>query len=214
MYSQNQSNEWRKNQIKFSPVRMINTLYPGLELSYEYQYGRLSSQISGAYLFDVFSNIKQYNSCKGYRFNFEEKYFFKKQPPYNVVKFYLSLEIGYNDIKINEDREFLPAEMEKRNFKSYEDEQYVYEDNFDLLRKSIITNFNFGLQIKIKRIILFDVSIGLGIILQNVVYSNMTNPGDRLFYRGPHGGLFSFLEEEGNNVVFNVPLSFKIGYAF
>ena len=32
--------EWGKHQIKFTPTRMINLYYPGLEFGYEYRYNR------------------------------------------------------------------------------------------------------------------------------------------------------------------------------
>ncbi|MDR0812012.1 MAG: hypothetical protein LBN23_07065 [Paludibacter sp.] len=208
LLAQNQTNEWRKNQIKFSPLRIVNLFYPGFELSYERQYGRLASQISAAYLCIP---LPRYNSCNGYRFNFEEKLFFKKQPPKNNAKFYLSLEGGFNNITINEDREFLPAEYEKATRK--EQRENAYLDNFDIQREAIITNCKFGVQFRAKRII-FDISIGMGLIFQNVTYYNVEYQGDKLFYPGPDLDISSFVDTEGKSVLFNVPMSFKIGYSF
>ena len=41
-----------ENQVKFSPLRMLNYTAPGLELSYEIGYGKFSTQLSAAYLYN------------------------------------------------------------------------------------------------------------------------------------------------------------------
>ena len=72
--SYGQENEWTKHQIKFSPVRTINWFSPGLELSYELGYGKFSTQLSGAYLIDIFNEVGRGSNFTGYRLNLEQKY--------------------------------------------------------------------------------------------------------------------------------------------
>ena len=202
---QEKRKEWEKHQIKFTPTRLFNLFYPGIEFGYEYRYGRLSSQFSAAYLcIPILSK-----SCNGYRFGFEEKFFFKKHPKY--VKFYLAIDISYSYIEQNKDRTFLPAEYELS--KREEKREYAYEGNLDLQRQAIISNFKFGLQIKVKKLIL-EPSFGIGVGFQNVNHYNKPHPDDILFSTSIEPNITYVLDDEGFKAVPNFIMSFKIGYTF
>ena len=149
-----QKEEWGKHRLKFTPTRLINVFNPGLELGYEYCYGRFSSQVSAAYLFDPFSNTN--NSFNGYHLKFEEKLFCRIQPSNNMVKFYLSTEISYNSVKENRNRSFIPAEYKHIDWE--EQEQYAYSDNFDSQRKVAVTYLKFGVQIRFRKIKNYSLS--------------------------------------------------------
>ena len=158
---QEKMKEWEKHQIKFTPTRLFNLFYPGIEFGYEYLYGRLSSQISATYLcIPILSN-----SCNGYRLGFEEKW------------------------------------------------EYAYEGNLDLQRKAIISNFKFGLQIKVKKLIL-EPSFGIGVGFQNVNHYNKPHPDDILFSTSIEPNITYVLDDEGFKAVPNFIMSFKIGYTF
>jgi len=203
------SREWEKHQIKFTPTRIFDPVHPGIEFGYEYRYGRFSSQISVAYLFEIIQH--NYNTYNGFHIKFEEKFFFKKQPDNNVVKFYLSAEVSYNYIEQNDYRKFLPAEYKQLDWE--EQEQYTYRRNFDLQRQTIITNCKFGLQIKIKKLIL-DPNIGMGLGFHNVVYYNKLHPDDILFDNSRHLNVYTMVDKEGFKVLPNFTVAFKIGYTF
>jgi hypothetical protein len=207
--------EWEKHQIKFTPTRLFNTLYPGIEFSYEYRYGNYSSQLSAAYLcIPYFSN-----SATGFLFRFDEKFFFKKQPKHNRMKFYLSPEISYNYIKQNRNEDFVSTEYEQSNWE--ERNQHIYRENLDLQRQSIITNLKFGVQFKIKKLIL-EPNLGLGIGFHNIKHYNKPNANDKMDYRygnkpgeyDPFRLIEQFICEEGNTILPNFTMSFKIGYTF
>ena len=89
-----QNAEWGKHNIKFTPTRLVNLLYPGLELGYEYYYSRFSSQLSAAYLIDT-GIFPRFNSINGYHIKFEEKFFLGKTKKW-IPRMYLSTEINYN----------------------------------------------------------------------------------------------------------------------
>ena len=125
-----QKEEWGKHRLKFTPTRLINVFHPGLELGYEYCYGRFSSQISAAYLFN--STVFVYNSLSGYHLKYEEKLFFKRQLRNNRIKFYTSVEICYNYVNNNQNHLFLPAEEKHMTWS--EREKFAYKDDFDLKR--------------------------------------------------------------------------------
>ena len=102
-----QNEEWGKHHLKFTPTRLTNCLYPGVELGYEYNYGSLSSQFSAAYLLDL-GFFPMVNSLNGFHIKFEEKYLVgrlkKSKPPTNTTRKYLSAEINYNYVKQNQHR--------------------------------------------------------------------------------------------------------------
>ena len=201
--------EWEKHQIKLTLTKIFNPVYPGIELGYEYRYGRFSSQISAAYLFEIIQDY--YNVYNGFQIKFEEKFFFKKQPTNNVVKFYLSPEISYIYLKQNDNYPFLPAEYE--HLEKIEQEQYTYSRNSDSQKQAIITICKFGLQIKIKKVIL-EPSVGIGFGFHNVIYYNKLHHDDILFNNSRHPNVFSSIDKEGFKVLPSFTTSFKIGYTF
>ncbi|MDB5272311.1 MAG: hypothetical protein JWO58_678 [Chitinophagaceae bacterium] len=55
-YAQQSAPALRNNQLKFSPIKLIDPINPGLELSYERRYAKqFSTQLSVAYLKDFFN---------------------------------------------------------------------------------------------------------------------------------------------------------------
>jgi len=60
-----------KNQIKVSPLRVVNFVNPGIELSYERLHGnRYSSQLSFGYMNETF-NTTQFDRYKGLKVSFD-----------------------------------------------------------------------------------------------------------------------------------------------
>ena len=199
--------EWEKHQIKFTLTKIFNPVYPGIELGYEYHYSRFSSQISVAYIcIPYFSN-----SLSGYHFKFDEKFFFKKQPPRNTVRFYLSVEVGYNYIKQNKNHTFLPVEY--KYLKKSDKEQYAYSINSDAQKQAIITNCKFGTQIKVKKIIL-EPSVGIGLGFHYIIHYNKLHDDDILFNNGVEPTFSFIVNKEGFRVLPSFAISFKIGYTF
>jgi len=185
-----------ENQVKFSPLRMLNYTAPGLELSYEVGYGNFSTQLSVAYLIDFVHYIKVRENLNGMRFNLEEKYFIKTTQN-RKFKFYVSSEIGYNQV----------------NFVAYErfwihDTQDDYWANWDKTSYSVIINGKAGGQVFAGNFVV-DFSVGLGVIFKNVVEFN--KPQDEEMLDGVLNGI---LEVAGRHTFLNVPLSVKIGYRF
>jgi len=199
-----------KNQIKFTPLRMINLVNPGFELSYERDYAkRLSSQISVAYLTDVF-NVADYDSetFSGRRIAFEQKIFYSNNPNQTNVRKYFSLVSGYSSVNMkNYTGYFMLKDFElEDHLKDY------YEDVFDLKRTSVIINAKTGFQVLLSRFC-FDFSIGLGFIVQNITHSNRLNPDDKMLQpRSPN--VYYATTNEGKRVYPHMPISLKIGYVF
>ena len=191
-----QKNNSIENQVKFSPLRMFNYTAPGLELSYEIGYGKFSTQLSAAYLIDLVHYMYVRSKLNGMRFNLEEKYFIKTTGN-RKFRFYASSEIGYNHV----------------NFVAYErfwirDTKEDYWAKWDKKSRSVIVNAKVGGQLFARNFV-FDFSMGLGVIVKNVVEYN--KPPDEEMLDGILNGI---LEVAGEHIFLNVPLSLKIGYRF
>ena len=204
--SYGQETEWSRHQIKFSPVRTINWFSPGLELSYELGYGKFSTQLSGAYLTDIFNIVPRGSNFTGYRVNLEEKYFHKTFS--KKIRNYISAEIGYNQIDMTVYSEFVPHHYLNESWEVQEEN--VYWDYCDMNRKSIIGNIKYGMQFVVNHFIL-DIACGIGVMHQNVSHFNKRNPKDKLVRTEPEDIITPLFYEEGKYFIFNLPLSFKIG---
>jgi hypothetical protein len=66
---------------------------PGLELSYELNHHRYSTQVSAAYLVVIFDTVPRGSNFNGYRFGLEEKIYIKTFK--RKIKMYLSAEYIY-----------------------------------------------------------------------------------------------------------------------
>jgi len=197
------------NQIKFSPVRMINLFNPGFELSYQRNYGKFATQISGAYLFGILNDDGfGREHIRGYRFVLEEKYFLQKITK-GKTQFFLSSELAHNNTSyyttkayVGENEEYDIAEIE-----NYESQK------FNINRQTILLNVKFGLELRYKHFIL-EASAGLGLAFNNVQYLNKI-PNTKIIAANHFEDLLSpIFETDGKTTMPNFPISFKIGYAF
>ena len=206
--------EWQKNQIKFSPLRIFNWYTPGLELSYQRNYGKYASQISIAYLTAIVDNVYIFTygdltsdeTFYGYRLNFEEKFFFQKVAMHNMRTF-ISSEIGYNNIDTKRERIFAPLDANGKL-----DEANQYSLNNKLNRQSIIFNVKVGMEFRIKQLTL-EWGVGLGFKHQNVQYFDKRDPTDQRVF-GFEDIISPLCEKEGRYFIPNFPITFKIGYTF
>jgi hypothetical protein len=194
-----------KNQIKFSPLRTINWFNPGLELGYQRNYGHFATQISGAYLIDVWGmNFR--DNVQGYRFSLEEKYNFPKSY-FKRQKTFISCEIGYNNINSTRlSQRFILKDNQEQDYEN------SYIDDYEINRKSIMFDVKVGMEFQIKHLLL-EWEVGLGVAYQNVKQLNKKNHDYEMGY-GIHDFISIMFEGEGKKVIPNIPLSLKIGYVF
>ena len=197
--SYSQECKYLESQIKFSPLRIVNFKAPGFELSYEIGYGKLSTQLSSAYLIDIAAKGRTRKDLKGMRFNIEEKYVIKATQNQRF-RHYLSFEIGYNHVNYVEELFFNNYDENGKYLKGY----WV---GYDKKSRSIIVDAKTGIQAFAGNIV-FDCSIGIGIIFKNVI--EYDKPRD---YESDNF-LDFFWETAGRHTMFNLPISFKIGYRF
>jgi hypothetical protein len=190
----------RTNQIKLSPLRIIDLVNPGFEISFEKVYGaNLSSQISVSLMSDPFK-LTQFTNYKGFRFSFEEK-FFKNSS--NNKRDYYSIEPVY--LKLNYSDEGLFIKDTALNTPEY-------WDTFKVSKQTFTLNFKYGIQFNFNRFII-DGSIGLGIKYKVVNRSQMID--EKAYQVGPrHPNAYYEASKAGNYIRPNVPMNIKIGYRF
>lgn len=206
LYSQNR--EWKTHQIKFSPIRTVNMFSPGLELSYEMNHHRFSTQISGAYLIDMFGTVPRGSNLNGYRFGIEEKLFIKVFK--RAFRMYLSAEYIYSEVDMGLEASFIPSEYFEEDWDVQE--ANAYWATCDLNRKSNIGNIKYGVQFS-RGCFVLDIAIGFGAMHQNVKHFNKRDPKDK-YDSHFHDIITPLFYQEGKYFVFNFPISVKVGFTF
>lgn len=196
-----------KNQLKFSPLRLLDIYNPGLELSYERIFEkRYSTQLSVTYLNDgLFLNvtgISTYQDFKGLRISLEEKYFIK---PYKYFKKYFSGEFIFYQANIHDIMSF-------GSESTYYYDSLAYKDSITINKKMLTFNVKFGVQLQVKHFIL-ELSGGIGIKYKDIRHVERLNPDDYMQRPRHLTGDASALEE-GNRYAVNFPLNIKLGYLF
>ena len=184
-----------KNQIKFSPFRLVDFFDPGIELSYERLYSkRFSTQVSGSYDIDLFGMFG-FHAFHGYRFSVEEKYFLD---PTGKRRNYMSLDLVWNNNHYNNELQYLDTTSNE-----------IKCEGFTIYRKTFSINLKYGKQIILNRFII-DWCSGIGVKFRNVRDNGRTH----IYPRAKGIDLLSQLEDPGKTVTFNLPINIKIGYVF
>lgn len=190
------------NQLKFTPLKLIGWVNPGVELSYERMYKRRwSTQLTGTYLFSrpplsiVETTVDP--DKKGFKIAAEQKYYLRKL---GYKGTYVAAEVDY---------------MHSRNMAAMDFEsvaQQLYRDTFELTKNNICLNIKFGYYTSFKRIIV-DFYGGIGLQYRNATHSGRINPQDR-FAPVPHFNFPTAFNREGRSWNVNFPLSVRVGYLF
>jgi hypothetical protein len=142
----------------------------------------------------------------GYRLNFEEKYIFPKSY-FKRQRTFISCEIGYHNIySTRESQRFIPKDKQDLTFENF------YIDDYEINRQSIIFDVKVGMEFQVKHILL-EWGIGLGVAYNYVQQLNKKNSDYKIEFNF-EDIMSSLFEEEGNHFIPNIPITFKIGYAF
>lgn len=197
-----------RNQLKVSPIRILDPFNPGFELSYERHFSkRFSTQLSMALLKDAFK-ITGNDDYKGYRVALEEKYFVT-----NTKRFrpYVSLDVVYHWIRIRRQDDFTPF---PDGYYTVNDTMAtdIYTDDYRIEKKMLTINGKVGLQVLLGRVVL-DLGYGLGIKFKQIAHFDRTDPSDH-FVQGVDLNIWTIPIEQGNFTTLNMPLNFKVGYLF
>ena len=184
-----------KNQIKFSPLRLVDLYNPGVELSYEQLYAkRFSTQVSVSYGIDIFGMFA-FHAFHGYRLSVEEKYFFE---PAGTHRKYMSFDMVWNYNHYNNELQYIDTTNNE-----------IKSDGFTIYRKTFSINLKYGKQIVLNRFII-DWCAGIGIKQRNITDNGRTH----IYPRSKGFDFLSQIEEPGKTVTLNIPFNIKIGYIF
>lgn len=189
----------KSNQLKFSPLKIVDLVNPGIEISYERLYAkRHSSQITIGRMLETF-NTSAFEDYSGWRAAIEQKYFLQKQ----ADRRYVSAEFAFLHVDY----------VDASNFsKDTSLNSPTYLDTFGVARKTYTLNFKYGIQVPYKRFIL-DISAGLGIKFKRV--SRLDVNDRNAFERGPvHPNAYFMANKEGSYFSLNVPIVLRVGYQF
>src|SRR5690606_8797522 len=177
IYSFGQNDSNYKNQLKLSPIKIVDLINPGIEINYERKFDDFSTQLSVAYLTDVFG-ITEFTDFKGFRIALEEKYFlnskskkiFQKREYFHPY-FSASIAFTKTDYKFESSFGLMDSDTD---FVTYE-----YLDIFGVKKQTMSLNFKYGFQTIYKHWIV-DISFGLGLKYKNVKHYDRNNATDQL----------------------------------
>jgi hypothetical protein len=188
-----QQQERITHQLKFSPLRLLNYAAPGIELSYEIGRGRLSTELSAAYLVDLVHYLPERPRLNGIRVALEEKIFVKSMRR-GIFRLYASPGVGYHHVEIIAKEQFWKAGGD-------------YWARYNKRDNSLLLNAKCGMQFRRKHLVI-DYSMGFGLLERHVTDYN--KPRDMKI----SADFLNGLERAGQHEYFNLLLSLKIGYLF
>jgi hypothetical protein len=195
-----------KNQLKFSPVKMIDPSFPGIEMSYERRYstklpGLLykSRQVSFLYITNMF-HIENEDIMKGFRTSFEEKLFFEGKKSQRV---YISLGMAYLRGRYSD-------EFQKTDTVNV----INYIDTVSVTKQTVSLNVKLGIQFLVKPFV-FELSGGVGVRYRNIHFNDKSHPeAVYVTYEGGPWGYNPGRYMEGRSFTLSVPLNIQLGIIF
>lgn len=190
----------KNNQLKISPVRIIDPANPGLEIGFERIYaGKFSTQISFGYMKDLL-NVTPFDNYRGVRLSAEQKYFLHGTGKKHK---YLSFEFALLNVRYSAEGSFIQDTALNTP---------VYQDTFKVHKQNYMFNLKYGYQIPLKRFVI-DLSIGIG--LKRRIAKRIDVLDVNAYEVEPrHPNLNYISNKEGNQLLFNVPMNIRLGYHF
>jgi len=185
-----------RNQIKFTPTKLLDMYNPGIELGFERFYNTKNSiQLTITYQKEIF-NVSQFHNYQGWKYSLEHKFFAK---PVKDWRNYLGIELAYLDVDYDDIDE-------------YKDDQTFtkYKDSFHVAKQSISANVKIGTQVYFRSFVV-ELSAGLGLKYKMVEQSGIQDPSnDEVTFIG-----FNYeANKEGNYFGINLPMAIKVCYRF
>lgn len=189
-------------QIKFTPIKMIDLINPGIEFTYEQKISkRFALQGGAAYLHD-FLGLNTYLQYNGIRLLAEGKYLI---PVLHNFSFYTGADLTYNYSAAKDKGTFeRPSPGYQRN---------TYEDTFMVLKNTMSLNLKAGFMIYYHHFVA-DFAMGLGVKYRDARITGRQHPDDRLYRVGPDINIRTLSERAGASCVFNMPMTIRLGYCF
>ncbi|RYD56647.1 MAG: hypothetical protein EOP56_11390 [Sphingobacteriales bacterium] len=179
------------HQIKIAPLRIIDFVNPGLEITYENHYaGNWATEVGGAFMHGFYS-LGQREGYKGLRASAEQKCFFRElRDPEKYYSGFLSFETAYRNVSY-----YAPGAP------SYE----PFRDDYKVVKQTCAFNIKWGIQ-SVSNHFVFDFSVGIGLKYKSVQWATT----------GYNNGYkeMGYFAEPGEYWLPNIPLNVKLGYVF
>lgn len=187
--------------VKFTPLKVIGLVNPGVEFGYEYAYrDHFSSQVMLSYQLPrtIYSSKNPYiGAARGYRIQYEQKYFPKGNAPFG---FYYGLELNY----LNHVHHALVQFVDRNN------DHLWYRDGIKIVRNVFSTSFKIGKQYDFRRFT-FEYYFGLGIKYRDIKHLNRKHPND-IIVPHRHWSIYMSMIQPANEFRFSMPLNIRIGW--
>lgn len=195
------------NQVKFSPIRVLDPFNPGFEISYERVYSRWSTQVSAALLADPFK-LTGHDRYTGVRLALEQKYFFIVSRKFRP---YVSLDLVQHQITIRRTDEFSPY---PDGYLYADDSTYyeVYSDSYRIEKQMVTVNTKIGIQANLGKVVL-DLGVGVGLKFKTVQHFERTNLGHTIVQGVDEVPSIATIDR-GRYTTPNLPLNLKVGLLF
>jgi hypothetical protein len=195
------------NFLKVTPLKILGTFNPSIELSYGRRTGKhYYSEISLGYILPEsysYSDPIIKPEMKGFTLGLEEKYFYNISGP---VSNYVGFECAYLNNQFKDVWTFEKA-------KKYLDSNYIsYQDTIGIKKQTIRFNFKVGRQYVYESLVI-DIYAGLGLRFKDVRHYDKLNSNDNM-YRPRHPNIFYIVSREGKYWTLSLPLNVKIGWNF
>ena len=202
-YAQDHIPEW-KNQLKFSPLRVVDPSNPGIEFSFERIHKKGFSTMASVGLMQDIFNFTDHIDYSGIKLSLEEKYFFsvKNFKRFNAFQ-YAAMELSYLEVDYNTSSLFIK-------------DVFIggpkYLDTFNIAKQNISVNFKYGVQVPLNRF-LIDISAGIGFKHKSIEREGVLNRfAYEVVHKHPH--IDDLHKKEGKYITFNFPFNIRIGYGF
>jgi hypothetical protein len=202
-----------KNQIKFTPLKLIGSFNSGLEVAYERKTSKkFSTQFMGSLLFNslVLKNEESPTSLEGFRASIEQKYFYNESA---MLGPYVSFEVNYMQKKYYDTWSFgdIPADYDPYSYPN-SDKVIYYSDTYGINKKTLSLNFKWGYQTIIDRFVI-DAYIGIGPKYRDVRHFDRINPTYK--EEGVDDlNIGRFGKREVKEWSISIPLNVEVGWAF
>jgi len=213
VFANNDTLKIKKHQLKISPFKLIDS-ERAIQISYEKRISKFfSSQLTLGYYLNpfifledkIFIPAKAEKNLKGFVLGIENKFFLKKTIIANY-RDYWAVDYFYQKNSFETMVRF--SKYANKDSMNSED---TYIDSILVKKQRQFISLKFGIQEKYKNII-FDLSIGCGIGQRKVSHHNKIKQEDVVYVSRQFLANSRILE--GNGVLLNFPIGFKIGYFF
>jgi Protein of unknown function (DUF3575) len=189
----------RFHSLKFSPLHLINPIYPTIQLAYEFQLNKQQSiQVDVGYALSTNLSPK-FQDSRGIKLKGEHRYYFN-QFKKGKVRLYVASEVYWN--RIDFDRETRQTECFDLNCQNTFRRTYIYEVSY----QEIGSGLKYGIMLVNHRFV-FDFNAGLAI--RKIDYNKPTLPPAQ--FGNEFDGWIQIPNEE-NRVAPGLMLGVRLGY--